>query len=129
MVIDSSALLAILLREPERWQFLQKIEAAAVRLIGSVTAVEAAAAFIHRRGPNHSAEFDQLLAEMRIVMVPFTADHYPIARDAWIRFGKGTHKSGLNFGNCCAYATARLAGEPLLFKGDDFRHTDIEAAI
>ena len=75
------------------------------------------------------AALDAFLAETRIETIPFTAQHAAVAREAFLRFGKGRHPAGLNFGDCIAYAAARLEMMPLLFKGEDFRRTGIEAAI
>jgi ribonuclease VapC len=70
--------------------------------------------------------WDALLHRLAVEVVPFTAAHATLARDAWLRFGKGRHPAGLNIGDCCSYAVARHAGLPLLFKGDDFSKTDLE---
>jgi ribonuclease VapC len=129
MVIDSSALIAILLDEPDAERFASAIEAAEIRLIGATGAFEAAIVIAGRNRSAGMRELDLLILEARIETAPFTADHYTIARDAWLRYGKGRHPARLNFGDCCAYATAMLAGEPLLFKGNDFAQTDVKPAI
>jgi len=82
-----------------------------------------------RKGPYGAREFDLLLHHAEFEVVPFTADHLRLARDAYERYGKGRHAAGLNLGDCCAYALARHAGEPLLFKGDDFPLTDVVPAV
>jgi ribonuclease VapC len=129
MVIDSSALIAILMNEPDAERFASAIEAAELRLMGATSAFEAAIVIAGRNRSAGMRELDILILEARIELVPFTADHYTIARDAWLRYGKSRHPARLNFGDCCAYATAKLAGEPLLFKGADFAQTDVESAI
>lgn len=128
MVVDSSAVLAILFNEPERDTFSDALAAAGVRLMSCVNALEAAVVVSSRKGPYGARELDLLLHRGEFEVVPFTADHLRLARDAYERFGKGRHGAGLNLGDCCAYALARHAGEPLLFKGDDFPLTDVEPA-
>jgi ribonuclease VapC len=81
-----------------------------------------------RKGDAGAREFDLLLHQAQIETVPLTREQGEVAREAWVRYGKGRHPAGLNIGDCCAYALARTAGEPLLFKGDDFGHTDIPSA-
>ncbi|MCY4025202.1 MAG: type II toxin-antitoxin system VapC family toxin [Acidobacteria bacterium] len=128
MVVDSSAVLAILFNEAERNTFSDAIAAAGVRLMSCVNALEAAVVVSSRKGPYGARELDLLLHRAEFEVVPFTADHLRLARDAYERFGKGRHAAGLNLGDCCAYALARHAGEPLLFKGDDFPLTDVVPA-
>lgn len=128
MVVDSSAVLAILFNEPERDTFSDALAAAGVRLMSCVNALEAAVVVSSRKGPYGARELDLLLHRGEFEVVPFTADHLRLARDAYERFGKGRHAAGLNLGDCCAYALARHAGEPLLFKGDDFPLTDVVPA-
>jgi ribonuclease VapC len=82
-----------------------------------------------RNGPPGLARLDAFLAEAEIETLPFTAAHATAARDAFLRYGKGRHPAGLNFGDCMSYAVAKMEGRPLLFKGDDFRQTDIEAVV
>ncbi|HJN44929.1 MAG: VapC toxin family PIN domain ribonuclease [Acidobacteria bacterium] len=129
MVIDASALLAILFGEPERDEFARAVAAAGVRLVGAVNAFEAAAAVAARKGPEGSRELDLLFHGAGIEVVSFTEAQLRLAREAYNHFGKGRHPAGLNLGDCCAYALARHAGEPLLFKGDDFPQTDVSAAV
>ena len=128
MVIDSSALCAILLKEPERDAFVAALALAEVRLVGVPNALEAAIVLLARKGPAGVRELDLLMHSAQVDLVPFNGDHLVLAREAYERYGKGRHAAQLNFGDCCAYATARLAGEPLLFKGDDFTQTDLERA-
>ena len=125
MVVDSSAVLAILFNEPERDMFSDVLADAGVRLMSSVNALETAAVVSSRKGPCGVREFDLLLHRAEFEVVPLTADHLRLARDAYERYGKGRHPAGLNLGDCCAYALARHTGESLLFKGGDFPHTDV----
>lgn len=129
MVVDSSAVLAILFNEPERDTFSDALAAAGVRLMSCVNALEASVVASSRKGPYGARELDLLLHRAEFDVVPFTADHLRLARDAYERYGKGRHAAGLNLGDCCAYALARHAGEPLLFKGNDFPLTDVVAAV
>jgi len=129
MVIDSSALLAVFLKDPEAHQFAAAVAATDTRLLPCTAALEVAMVVGARHGDAGLREVDLSILDNRLEIVPFTADHYRIARDAWLRYGKGRHPARLNFGDCCAYATAMLAGEPLLFKGADFAQTDVEPAI
>ena len=125
MVVDSSAVLAILFNEPERDMFSDALADAGVRLMSSVNALEAAVVVSSRKDPYGAPEFDLLLHRAEFEVVPFTADHLRLARDAYERYGKGRHPAGLNLGDCCAYALARHTGESLLFKGGDFPRTDV----
>lgn len=129
MVVDSSAVLAILFDEPERDAFSDALAAAGVRLMSTVNALETAVVVSSRKGPYGARELDLLLHRAEFDVVPFTSDHLRLARDAYERYGKGRHPAGLNLGDCCAYALARHAGEPLLFKGDDFPRTDVVSTV
>lgn len=99
------------------------------RSISAATLLEASMVFEGRVGHRGAAELDQLIASLGIAVIPFTQSQAALAREAFRRFGKGRHPARLNFGDCIAYALAKERGEPLLFKGDDFSQTDIEAAI
>lgn len=125
MVIDSSALVAIFLAEPERYEYLESIEGAEVRVISAVNVFETAMVLESRRGDAMGRELDLFIIHEQLEIVPFDADQIAIARQAFRRFGKGRHGAALNFGDCFAYALAKLRGEPLLAKGNDFRRTDI----
>lgn len=127
MVIDTSALVAILSLEPEAARLAQAIEADPTRLISAATLLEAGMVMEARLGAAGGKELDLLVAKAGVVIEPLTADQASIAREAWRRFGKGRHTAALNFGDCCSYALARATGEPLLFKGTDFANTDIAA--
>ena len=129
MVVDSSAVLAILFKEPERDTFSDALADAGIRLMSSVNALEAAVVVSSRKGSFGAMELDLLLHRADFEVVPFTTDHLRLARDAYERYGKGRHPAGLNLGDCCAYALARHTGEALLFKGDDFTRTDVVPAV
>ena len=128
MVIDSSALLAIVLNEPECQAFLRKINLDARPLIAAANYVEAAVVLVTRRGPAAAVELRALLKEAGIEIAEVNEAISDVAIEAFRRFGKGRHPAGLNFGDCFAYALASVTGEPLLYKGDDFAKTDIAAA-
>lgn len=128
MVIDPSAVLAILQREPESERFAALIEADPVRLISAVSVLEAGMIAEVRKGEAGALELDNFILRGQIQTVPFDAEQADIARLAFRRFGKGRHPAGLNFGDCAAYALASSRGEPLLFKGEDFSKTDIAQA-
>jgi ribonuclease VapC len=127
MVIDTSALLAILQDEPERRAFNEAIEAAASRAMSVATFVEVSIVIESRHGAAGLRELDHFVDRAGIELVSVDAEQGRVARAAWSRFGKGRHPAGLNFGDCFAYALARVLGEPLLCKGDDFARTDITA--
>ncbi len=129
MVLDSSAVLAILFREPERDAFATALAAAGQRLMSAVNAFEAAIVVSVRKGPAGVRELDLLFHHAGVDVVSFTQDHLRLAREAWQRYGKGKHPAGLNLGDCCAYALSRHSGEPLLFKGNDFARTDVVPAL
>jgi ribonuclease VapC len=129
MVIDTSALIAILLNEPERDEFIDAVASDAVRLISAVNALETALVIEARRGESGGLELDLLMHRAQIDTVPFTKEHVEEARRAWRQFGKGNHPAGLNFCDCCAHALSKVAGEPLLFKGGDFSRTDVSPAV
>ena len=125
MVIDTSALLAILQDEPERRAFNEAIEAAASRVMSVVSFVEASIVIESRYGAEGLRELDRFIDRAGIELVRVDPEQGKLARDAFSRFGKGRHPAALNFGDCFAYALARSLAEPLLFKGDDFSRTDL----
>ena len=130
MIIDTSALIAILRDEPEAAACARAIEAASRRLVSAANFLEAAIVIDGSRDPVASRRFDDLLREAQLVIEPVTESQARIAREAYRDFGRGSgHPARLNFGNCFAYALARLTGEPLLFKGTDFANTDITPAL
>jgi len=128
MILDSSAVVAILRAEPEAPQFARATISASVRRVSAVSYVEAAIVIDRGGDAIASHRFDDFFRVSRIAVEPVTVKQAEIARQAYRDFGKGRHKAGLNFGDCFAYALAKEMDEPLLFKGDDFRHTDVEAA-
>ena len=128
MVIDTSAILAIFLNEPEAVDLERRIAADPVRLISAATVLEAAIVIEGRLGDVGGRELDLWLHRLDAEAVPVDAEQADMARRAWRRFGKGRHPAGLNYGDCFSYALAATRGEPLLSKGDDFSRTDLTAA-
>jgi ribonuclease VapC len=126
MVIDTSAILAILFDEPERRHFNELIEADGIRLISAATFVEAALVVESRRGEAAGRELDLLVHRAQVSVVPVDAEQAELARVAWRKYGKGRHAAGLNYGDCFSYALAKVSGEPLLAKGVDFIQTDLK---
>lgn len=127
MIIDTSTLLAVLLEEPDARRFENSIARAWPRRMSTVALLEAAMVVESRGGTRAGQALDELLEKVEIQSVPVTSEHASAARRAWRRFGKGYHPAELNFGDCFAYALAEVIGEPLLFKGEDFARTDVEA--
>jgi ribonuclease VapC len=125
MVLDTSALLALLLDEPEAEDFRIAVEEDTTRLVSAASLLETGLVIEARKGEPGGRELDALIQKADVVVVPVDAEHVSEARRAFRRFGKGHHPAGLNFGDVFAYALARSAGEPLLYKGDDFAKTDI----
>ena len=125
MVIDTSALVAILGMEPESARLAQAMESDPNRLMSAATAVEAGIVIESRYGAAGGREFDALIAKAGLSIEAVTTEQAEVAREAWRRFGKGRHSAGLNFGDCFSYALSRITGEPLLFKRNDFTHTDV----
>jgi ribonuclease VapC len=128
MIVDSSAVVAVLRAEPEASDFAVAIDSAERRRISAVSYVEAAIVIDSSRDAIASRRFDDFFRASRITVETVTPKQAEIARQAYRDFGKGRHNAGLNFGDCFAYALAKEMDEPLLFKGDDFRRTDVEAA-
>jgi len=125
MVLDTSALLVVLLNEPDAPAFRLAIEADPVRLVSAATLVETAIVIEARVGEAGGRELDLLVHKASIEIVAVDAEHADIARHAYRQFGKDRHAAGLNYGDCFSYALAHAAGEPLLFRGNDFSQTDI----
>lgn len=126
MVVDTSALVAIFMGEPERSVFLRAITESDRTLISAANVLESGIVIETRRGEAAGREFDLFLARAAIEIAPADADQIEIARIAWRKYGKGRHPAGLNFGDCFAYALAKISGMPLLAKGNDFARTDIQ---
>lgn len=129
MVIDTSAVLAIFLDEPERRQFIDAILQAGRRQISAATVLETGIVLESKRGESAGREFDLFVVRANLEIVPVDAEQVEAARSAWRRFGKGRHGAALNFGDCFTYGLAKLSGEPVLAKGSDFASTDIELCI
>ena len=126
MVIDSSAIIAILCDEPERYNFNRKIEADSRRLISTASVLETSIVLENRYGEEAYRELDFFLLKGAIEIRPFDTEQLEIARRAYRQYGKGRHPASLNYGDCFSYALAKQTGEPLLYKGNDFSQTDIE---
>jgi ribonuclease VapC len=129
MVIDTSAIMAILFGEPEAKAFVRAIAQAQGRFVAAFTALECAVVVSARKGPTAVRELDLLFHEGGIEQVDMDSEQIALAREAYRRYGKGAHPARLNLGDCCSYALARRMGEPLLFKGDDFAQTDVLSAL
>lgn len=127
MIVDTSALLAILFREEEAESFEAQLGTSPCR-ISVANVLEATMVVEGRAGPAAGRDVDALLDAAQIEPVPVSVAQLEVARAAWRRYGKGNHPAALNFGDCFAYALASTSGEALLFKGDDFAQTDIPAA-
>ena len=130
MIVDTSALIAILRSESDAAAYAKAIAAARARRISAVNFVEAAVVIDGSRDPIASRRFDDLVREADLTIESVNETHARLAREAYRDFGKGSgHRANLNFGDCFAYALAKSTGEPLLFKGDDFAHTDLTPAL
>jgi ribonuclease VapC len=128
MILDPSAIIAILRNESDADELAEVIESAHVRRISAATYVEAAIVTDSNRDPVLSNSLDSFLQRSLVHIEPVTVEQARIAREAYRDFGKGRHRAGLNLGDCFSYALAKDKGEPLLFKGDDFKLTDVEVA-
>jgi len=130
MIVDSSALVAVALNEPDAASFAATLNRTANPAISAANYLEASIVIDRSRNPLASRIFDELVREVGLTIEPVTAEQARIAREAYRDFGKGSgHPAGLNFGDCFAYALAKDRGEPLLFKGDDFSQTDVRSAL
>ncbi len=125
MVVDTSAILAILFDEPDAARFAAAIAEADRCVISAGSLLEAAIVVDNQAGPGAGRQLDAFVERARITVEPVTEDQIRIARQAYLDFGKGNHPAGLNFGDCFAYALAKAMREPLLFKGGDFSQTDV----
>lgn len=129
MVIDSSALVAMLSDEPEAERFEAAVEADLVRLMSTASYLETAIVIERRYGEPGGRELDLWLHRAAVDLVAVHLEQADAARVAYRRYGKGTHRASLNYGDCFSYALAKISGQPLLYKGDDFVHTDILAVV
>lgn len=126
MVIDTSALVAILREEPGFERFVEVIASTPERFVSTVALLEASMVLESRMGPRAVAELDLFVLHSKLETISYDERHLEAAKLAFRRYGKGRHPAGLNFGDCCVYGLAKALGEPVLCKGDDFRKTDIE---
>ena len=128
MVIDTSAIVAMLRNEPEALRLEKALVADPIRLVPATCVLEARMVLVSRRGAHALAEIDLWLGTIEANTIPVDADLVDLATQAWLTYGKGRHSAALNFADCLSYALAKRANEPLLFIGNDFSQTDIEAA-
>jgi ribonuclease VapC len=129
MIVDTSALVAVLDQEPEAERIVRTLASAAERVLSAANLVEVGIVMQARRGDDGARDLDLLLAKLRIDIAEVTASQADIARKAFRRFGRGRHAANLNFGDCFAYALAKETSAPLLFKGNDFGRTDLTVAL
>ena len=125
MVIDTSAVIAILLNEPERDMFIRLIQSSSTRLLSAATLLEASMVIDSRKGALGRADLDLFIRDASLEIIAVTEQQAEIARSAFRRFGKGRHPARLNFGDCFSYALAKAMNQPLLFKGQEFSKTDL----
>lgn len=128
MIVDASAIVAILLKEPGHEALLSKLADAEYVAVGAPTLAETAIVLLARIGPQGRRALAAFLSESEIAVIDFSDAHWRAAADAYGRFGKGRHRAALNFGNCLTYAVARLSAQPLLATGNDFSKTDLVLA-
>lgn len=128
MVIDTSVLVAILAQEEDAERFANAIAASESLLLSAATLLEAGVVVTTKFGVGGGTSLDALLRAVKAEIVPFTEDHARLARDAFVRYGKGRHPASLNFGDCFSYALAKASAHALLFKGTDFSQTDLTTA-
>lgn len=129
MVVDSSAIIAVLFREPEALGIARALSKTPLRRISPVNALETSMVMEARKGERGGEELDVFFARSEIEIFPMNTEQWEIARSAWRSFGKGWHPAGLNMGDCCAYALAKYLDEPILFKGNDSGKTDLKSVI
>ena len=128
MIVDTSAVLAVLFDEPDAERFTRAIAEGPHCRMSTANFLEAALVVEGRAGMAGGQELDLFIERAAIELVPISIEHAQAARRAWLRFGKSNHSAGLNFGDCFAYALSEVTGEPLLYKGEDFALTDVESA-
>lgn len=129
MVVDTSAIMAVLQREPEADAIAETLEVADIKLISTVSVLEAGIVAHSRKGQTGGQELDALLAAAGLETVAFDLEQASVARSAFLRYGKGRHPASLNFGDCAVYALAATQGLPLLFKGAGFSRTDLTPVL
>ncbi len=129
LCVDTSALLAVILGEPDAERFLDAMASAGELSVSAATLTEALIVAEAKQGPEASTDVHALLADLECDVLPLDEQQATLAHRAWVRFGKGRHPASLNLGDCYAYAAATALGRPLLFKGADFPQTDIGAAL
>jgi ribonuclease VapC len=129
VIVDSSAVIAVLLREPGHERLIEELGEAELSGIGAPTLAETGLVMTAKVGSNGRALVARFVQEAGLSVVPFGEGHWPVAIDAFVRFGRGRHPASLNFGDCLTYAVARLAEQPLLCVGDDFPKTDLTTAV
>ncbi len=128
MILDTSAVVAILQNEESAPRLVAALEEAGVRRLSAASLVEAGIILQARYGDHGERELDLFVQRARVEVISVTEEHAELARSAYRRFGRGRHAAGLNFGDCFSYALARALDEPLLFVGDDFSRTDVRVA-
>jgi ribonuclease VapC len=129
MVIDTSIMVAVILKEEGYEELIFKMAEAEARYLSAANYLEASVVLLRRRGEGVELDLDRLIYELEIVIIPVTAVHARIGRQAYLEYGKGMmHPAHLNLGDCFSYALSKQLGEPLLFKGDDFSKTDVSVA-
>jgi ribonuclease VapC len=128
VILDSSAIIAILLREPEHTALQEHLTNADRACVATPTLVETGIVLTARLGPAGKSLLARFVDEAGLEIVDFTVEHWTVATDAFLRYGKGRHPAALNFGDCLAYAVCKVSGGPLLCKGDDFSQTDLDLA-
>ena len=129
MVVDSSALLAILLNEPDAEPIRRAFDRDDVRVLSAATLLEVSMVIESRKGESGGRDLDLLISKSKIEVIPVDESQVDEARRAWRRFGRGRHPAGLNYGDLFSYALARTTGQPLLFKGNDFARTDVGRVV
>ncbi len=129
MVVDTSAVVAVVLGEDDAERYAQALERSTESWMSAANVVEATIVVESRQGPEAVRDLQLLLETAKVSIQPLRAEDVPVVVEAWRRFGKGRHSAGLNFGDCFAYALARTLGDPLLFKGEDFLQTDVTSAL
>jgi ribonuclease VapC len=129
VIVDSSAIIAVLLQEPGYEELLDRLLETTGGAVGGPTLAETGIVLCARLGPSGKTLLARFVQEAELKVVPFADDHWPVALDAYLRFGKGRHPAALNFGDCLTYAVCRVLGRPLLCVGDDFGQTDLEMVL